>query len=152
MSLPFLHSTADVMQSLLIQMGLADDPMDTGTAGIGWPAFVADEPSEPDNAITCYDTTPIDDGRIQTDGECIRHPGVQVRVRGRTHAAGFAKADALRRALNEDVYDELVNISGSRYLVHCVNGAEVLFIGRESPETRRRLFTINATVTLDRTL
>jgi hypothetical protein len=84
-------------------------------------------------------------------GEMFSHPGVQVRVRAATHAAGFAKAEAVARALDEDVYDERVTVDGTAYLLHSVSRtADVFALGKDTPTSKRSVFTINALVALGR--
>lgn len=144
MSTPMLHSPADILAQLIVDLGKGTDP----TAGGAWPVFVAGEPTAPDNAITVYDTTPQDDGRSMIDGEMLGHFGFQVRVRGTTHSVAYVKAEAVRVALEESVYDRTVHRDGSTYLVHCVAKTNFLSIGKDVPTSKRSLFTINGLVSL----
>lgn len=139
------HSPADVLRWLLVALGYGTDPDD----GSAWPAFTGGEPGSPDAVITTYDTQGTDDGRSMIDGELFGNAGVQIRVRSATHAAGWVKADAIQTALAEAVYDETVHIGAATYLVHCVSGiGDVLALGKETPTSKRSLFTLNVTVSL----
>ena len=141
-----LHSPADVTRHLLISLGLGTDPDDGGA----WPVYATSEPDLPDNALTIYDTVGTSDGRSMIDGELYQHYGIQVKIRAATHSGGgYGKADAIRTALAETVYDETVHVGDSTYLVHCYSRiGEVLTLGKETPTSKRSLFSINAIVAL----
>lgn len=139
------HSPAEIVQALLVSMGLGTEPDD----GDDWPVGVASEPGTPDNAITIYDTTGTGGGRSMIDGELFGHCGVQIRVRAATHSLGWPKADAIQTALAESVYQERVTIDGSVYAIHCFAGiGDVIVLGKAEQGSKRSLFTINALVSL----
>lgn len=142
LSTTLLHSPADVIGQLIIDLGLGvtftNPPTD-------WQVNVSNEPHTPDNVITTYDTSATNDGRSQIDGEKYQHYGVQVRIRSSDHTTGYVKSQAIAVAFDETVYQNTVTIDGSNYLVHSISrDSEVLAIGKETPESRRRVFTINA--------
>ncbi len=140
-----LHSPANVLAQLLVDMGQGTAPEESDA----WPVYTAKEPNLPDNCITCYDTSPREDGRVHTDGERQEHQGVQVRVRARTHPAGYAKIRALATALDQYVYQALVSLDGAEYLLWSVSRTGgILSLGVDSPNTRRVLFTLNAVLTV----
>jgi hypothetical protein len=128
----------------LIQLGEGTDP----AAGSSWPVFCSSEPASPDNALTVYDTQGTDDGRSMIDGDLFGHYGVQLKVRSRDHATGWAKADAVQKAMAA-LYQLTVSIGSARYLVHCfARIGDVLALGQESPTSTRRMFTVNAIVSI----
>lgn len=143
------NSPAEIIQWMLIKLGLASDPANTATQS--WPAYATGEPSSPDNCITIYDTAGQDFGRSQIDGEILYHHGFQVRVRSDEHPVGYGKADAIRTLLAGGVRQVVVGIpldnTKSSYLVYnCNHIGPVITLGKETPQTRRSLFTINAMV------
>ena len=149
MSGALTHSPADILQALLVALGLGSQPPGPTDPAVTWPVFVASEPAAPDEAITTYDTEGRDFGFTMTDGERQEHHGVQVRVRASTHAVGWKKARAIAVALDESVYQETVVIEGVSYFVHdVIRTSNVIPLGKEEPTSKRTLFTINAVVTL----
>lgn len=144
------HSPADICRRLLIGLGQLTDPLpwETGV-GLAWPGFVSAEPNVPDNCVTLKDTQGSDDGRVMTDGEPQDHFGFQVRVRGTDHAAAWAKADAIRTALAMSVDNRTVSIDASTYTVHAIARiGQAINLGKDTPTSRRSLFTINAVVAI----
>lgn len=138
------HSPAQVLARCLVELALGTDPLAEGL----WPIGAAAEPSTPDNCVTVYDTSGFDHGRDHVTGQRQEHHGVQLRVRAATHKIGWAKARALAVALDEAVYQETPTIDNIRYLIHAVTRtSDVLTLGKE-PASQRRLFTINAKLTL----
>lgn len=142
------HSPARIVRQLLIDLGLAVagsyDSSNRYTGG-AWPVTATSEVDAPDNAITVYDTAGRGDGRSMIDGETFSHYGFQVRVRAADHDTGWAKADSIENGLSKSVYQRTVHVGGSTYLVHCVSGiGDVLSIGKETPASTRRVFTLNA--------
>ena len=134
------HSPSDVIAKLLVDLSVGTDP-DNGSA---WPVYVAKEPTNPDNAITIYDTSGIPFGRGM-DGEIWEDFSFQVRVRSTTHVIGWRKAWAVREALR-GVYQASVSLS-STYLVHAITRiGSVVIAGKEGAQ--RSLFTVNAFATI----
>lgn len=140
-----LHSPADIIRTMLIDLSLGTAPSDSLT----WPVYVSQEPSLPDNCITVYDTTGTDDGHTQPDGELQERHGIQVRIRSVDHPTGWTKSRAIAVALDEEVYRELVTIGASLYRVHAIaRSPGPISLGKQTPDTKRDLFTINATVSV----
>lgn len=138
------HSPADVTRWLLCALGLATDPDDGST----WPGYATGEPSSPDNCITVYDTAGGDDGRSMVTGEVFGNNGIQVRIRSSTHTVGWQKADAIWTTLAEGVYDQTVTVGSTSYLIHCYTRiGDIIAIGKESPTSKRSIFTINCQIT-----
>lgn len=148
MSGSLTHSPANIIRYLLISEGLGTLPTDSGS----WPVYYSNEPGTPDSVITLYDTAGRIDGHSQIDGRVIEHHGIQVRVRCANPENGYAKARAIAVALDEDVSFSGVTISTSTYTVYAVTrSSDVLSLGKETPTSKRNLFTVNATVALRQT-
>lgn len=141
------HPPAAVVRQLLIDIGAGSDRADEPTAA--WPVYASSEPDQPDAVITVYDTAGRDQGRLNSDGDALDQPGVQVRVRAGTYAAGYAKASAVRAAVL-GVYDRTVAMGDARYLVHALTRVgQVIALGRDVPSASgRKAFTLNATACL----
>lgn len=143
------HSPAEVLRAVLVGIGQGTQPPTPPAAASAWPVYASSEPAAPDNVVTVYDTAGVDDGRSMIDGELFQHYGVQVRVRATTHAAGWAKADAIRRALALECKLRGATVAGSSYVLTASRIGQVLALGRETPESQRRLFTVNALLVVD---
>ena len=154
MSSTLTHSPAQIIRELLVQLELGVLPSDGGS----WPIYVSSIPDSPDNVITIIDTLGFSDGRIQTDGEAVEHPGFQVTVRAANHQTGWEKANDIRVVLSETVLHNTVSIldnvgtGESIYTVHAVSKiGGIIALGKELPTSKRNLFTINAVVALRQT-
>jgi hypothetical protein len=136
-----------VIQYLLIQLNLGTLPTNYGL----WPVYATQEPNQPDDCITVYDTQGLLQGRIQQTGEQVIKPGVQIRVRSTSKATARKKVEDIRDALNESVYKVTVVLSTSRrYLVHALSQrSDILALGKSRDNSDRYLFTVNYTVTLE---
>jgi hypothetical protein len=147
MSLPLLHSPADILRALVIDLGQGADP----DLGGNWPVYATNEPSMPDNVITLYDTTPQYDMRAMVDGESSFHWAYQVRVRSASHPAGLVKMDAIRVALDEQIYANALTLGSAHYVVYNVaKSGGILYLGVDNPSSKRSLFTLNGYVALRR--
>jgi hypothetical protein len=140
------HSPADVIRWLLVALAQGTDP--TMTTLAAWPVYASDEPDTPDSVITTYDTTAQMDGRTLFNGNWAQHYGVQIRVRAANHGDGYVKAKEICDAIDAVSYQQ-VSVIGARSHVNqyrvitlCRNG-EPMAIGKETPKTMRKLFTIN---------
>lgn len=139
------HSTADVIRHLLIDGGLGSMP----GSNEAWPVYVGSEPDGPDNAITVYDTAGVMSGRVMVTGEKLENPGIQVRVRSRDVLTGRAKAADVAAFLDTQVFLTEVTIGSDSYKVWAVNRtSQVIPAGLDNPSSRRRLHTVNATVSI----
>lgn len=139
------HSPSHIVRQLFVELGGGS----AFNAGQPWPVFDSVEPATPDQVITVYDTPGRSDGRSMIDGELFEHFGIQVRVRSKEHEAGWVKAEALRTMMAITAYEEAIHVSSAFYLVHCFAGiGQVLPLGREVGVSARKLFTINAVVSI----
>lgn len=137
----FLHSPADILAALLVAQSQGGDAEASPLPA--WPVYVTDEPGAPDNVLTVFDTAPVLNGRRMADGVQVQHYGLQVRVRGAAPAAGWAKARSLAVFLAETVRLNRVTLEASQYLVSAVSQTSLLSLGKESPESKRVLYTVN---------
>jgi hypothetical protein len=148
MSLPLLHSPADIVRQLLINLGVGGDP-DVDPLP-DWPVYEDKEPTSPDEVITVYDTTPKSDGRSMVDGETWLHYGLQIRVRGVDKPSAYAKTESVRRSINEQIVMAVVNMNGTHYLVPAICNTNMVRVGQQSPATKRFIYTINGTAAIIR--
>jgi hypothetical protein len=115
-----------------------------------WPVHVESEPDVPDNCITVQETAGTLDGKDMAIGQLDEHLGAQIRVRSVDHAAGFTKARAVAVGLDE-ITRYGVNVENSIYFIQNVSRKSgPLSIGNE-PTSKRKLFTINVTISLRQT-
>lgn len=144
------HSPADVIRRLLIQLGHGTTPEDSGE----WPIYVATEPDSPDNAITLYDTAGINQGDHMIDGERQEKHGFQVRIRGWDHTTGYTKAREIAVGMDQNVDRTSATVpdstgAGVSYTVWSITrSSDVLSLGRDTPQSKRHIFTINAVTSL----
>lgn len=140
---PLQHSAADVLAQALVDAGqLADS--DTLQ---DWTARVGSEPDTPDNVVTLYDTVGKGNGRSMVGGQDFTLYGVQIRVRSRTHAAGWRRASDVGTWLGESLYQRQVTCGSVTYLIHCAASiSEPTSLGKADPTSKRHLFTINLLV------
>lgn len=139
------HSPAEVMRHALVALGVGTLP----TAAGSWPIYGHSEPDTPDNVITLYDTTGVGHGRSHIDGEIQEHQGVQVRIRSDKQDTGYPKAKAIAELLDKSINRLTVTIGAAEYLVHAATRTgDVLSLGKESPTSKRNLFTLNFIVAL----
>lgn len=139
------HSPEHVLAQMLVDLSLGT----VGGGGGAWPIFYSNEPDTPDALITTYKTPDRDHGRAMIDGSLLGPFGFQVRVRAKNHATGWSKAEGIQETLasKDQVYQRTVHIEEAEYFVHaCVGIGDVLAIGKETPTSSRRIFTINGFV------
>lgn len=144
---PLTHSPADIVSRLLIQLGLGTEPPVAPALPGLWPVYTANEPDSPDNCITVYDTAGIAGPRTNPDGERSEYEGIQVRIRGATYPAGWAKAKSIAVALDETILEEYLSFESSAYLIHHLVRNNVLSLGNP-PDSNRYLFSINAVLSV----
>jgi hypothetical protein len=155
--LSLLHSPAEIMRAALVSMGLCLSPVSVQAEPTGtvWPAYATNEPSSPDSVVTCYDTADVGHGRDMITGERTSHRGVQIRVRSQYYAAGFKQAQNLAINTDENIWQMQVSITTAAgtatYIIWNVSRtSQVIPIGRDTPRTQRRIFTINTLMAVTR--
>ena len=154
MSNNLTHSPAQIIRDLLVDLGLGTLPSDGGS----WPIYNNNTPDSPDSVITITDTVGTSDGRTHTDGEAQEHPGFQVAVRNDSPQGGWEKMNAIRVALSETISRNELSITDnvgtgtSSYIVYAVSKLGGIFaLGKDTPTSKRNLFTLNAVVALRQT-
>ena len=153
MSLPLLHTPADVLRWALVGLGAGADPNvvdGSGNPTGSWPLYVSSEPNLPDDVLTLFNTSPRQDGRSMIDGEVWAHWGVQLRIRGTDPRTLGTKAHSLYNLLNEGLYYHNVVIDGTPYVVYSASGVGLQDLGKDTPNSKRSLYTLNALITLRR--
>lgn len=143
-----LHQPASILRTLLVSLGVGANPSPTAV----WPIQDTSEPDAPDNSITIYDTQGRTQGRIQFTGETQEIHGIQIRIRAASSTVGWAKARSIARVLDVEILRNLVTVEGSVYLVQAVTRtSDVLSLGKETPNSKRSVFTINALMSVRNT-
>lgn len=138
------HSPADILRSLLPGIGIGTLPSAVGQ----WPVYASNMPDRPDNLIVTYDTTPVLQGRTHPDGNVQERFGIQIIVRSVDDPTGNRMIRLAAEALST-VYGAAVTIGGAAYVVGSVmRTSGPIPLGEESPETRRRLFSLNVTTVI----
>lgn len=146
---PLAHSPADVLRWCLINNDHGTDP---NLYVDDWPITVSDEPDTPDNCITLFDTVDRTNGRFQTNGEVQGSHGIQIRLRSKNHATGYSKLDSIKEFLDKQLVQKTVTIDGVEYLLYsCYRTSGILSLGREMPQTNRRIFTLNVQLSVRQT-
>lgn len=136
------HSPADIVRQALVSGGLGTSPEDE----LAWPVSFAGERSSPDELITVYDTEGSDLGRNSKDYERSVYQGILVRIRSSTPRSGHVKSEAVREFLN-NIQHLVVTIDSDSYCLQTVIlRSGPLALGKDSPTSKRNLFTINALV------
>ena len=147
MSGSLAHSAVQVLRELLIKLGGGTDPDDEDS----WPIYATREPETPDSLITITGTTGYLKGRRMYDGYTFEHPGAQIRIRAYGHDTAFTKANALA-VLIDAACLETVTIGSSTYTVYNVKRTgPIIDLGKEVPQSKRNIFTINVVVNLRQT-
>lgn len=150
--MPILNnSPSDILRYLIIDITEGSLPVAGKLyAPTDWPVFNDVEPPLPDNCITTFDTTGTDDGRIMLTGEIVHHTGFQIRVRAQDKETGWLKANAIQISLMESVRRVSLTINTRTYLIHCIaKMGDILSLGKESPTSKRNLFTLNAVMMVE---
>ncbi len=70
-------------------------------------------------------------------------------VRSRTPAAGWLKADAIRKGLAEDATGLQVAVDSSLYRVNSINQIGQVIRAGQEPTSGRKRYTLNVTASID---
>lgn len=145
------HSPAQIIQRLLVAEAVATLPTNNGS----WPVYAYNEPESgngvPENIIVVYDTSAQLDGSNMIDGQHTQHPGVQIRIRSTSEPVGHSKASQLLTVLS-GVNREAIAISPNVYMVHAFAlTSGIIDNGRDKPNSSRRSYTFNGTVSVTQT-
>lgn len=136
-----------IVRQLLVDLGLVISANGSTTP---WQGQCVAEPSTPDQVITVYETSSEDNGRIMFDGSRVEQRGVQIRVRGGAYQNdGYLKARQVAIVLDQQVRRTTVAVDSVEYMIHSMNRkSDVIYMGEDTPTSRRKVFTINYTVTV----
>ena len=145
------HSPADILRQLIVDIGAGVAPTVASTTD--WQTYVGMEPDERSGAeqvITVTNTAGVPKGRVGQGERQIFH-GANLRIRAKTHATGYVKANATAILL-DSVYQRDVVIGGTTYLVHSVNRqGDILDLGKgDTPNNRYTFFSINVLFVTDK--
>jgi hypothetical protein len=148
------HGAADVLRALLVDLGHATDPDDGGD----WPAYVAYEPTDPEEVITLKDTVGVLAGKLGPTGVVSEQHGVQIRLRARSHYRAHEKFKAIMDALDGltatgVIVGDTVGTGDETYVVYAVTRRSgPVAIGRgKSPHTGLEVFTLNVITAIRQT-
>lgn len=147
MSGTYNHAPAQIAIAFLRLKGVVSDPEDEAD----WPCYYDLEPDKPDNCVTVFGEEGQLQGRIQISGEVLLRPTFQVRVRCAPHqiAEGYRKAAACARAFDRESRRVYVPMGEDTYLVHSISRmSDVWSLGAEGTASRRRIFVVNASMSL----
>ena len=143
MSGTLAHSPAYILMQALVDqgVGVVGSVPKTGT----WPIFVNAEPTEPDDLISCIDQAGRLGPRNHVDGSAEDKEGVQILVRSVGGSnSGWIKANAVAVVIDEDIYDQLVTISGTQYNLHSISRrGTVISLGKDENQSKRNYHSIN---------
>lgn len=149
MTVALTHTPAHILQVLLIELGVGTNPSLNGL----WPIYIGNEPDEPDDVITIYNTSGLAGYRSAIDNIRQEYPGIQVRVRGSTNKEVGTRAHLIAATIDQQILRESVTIDGVSYCIHSVmRTGTVMDIGKETGVAKRSLFTINALITVETVL
>jgi|SRR6185503_6369049 len=140
-----MTSPSDIIRQALIDLSLVD-------TSEGWSVFVGFFPDTPDEAVCVYDTAGVLDGRLMVTGEVIEHPGIQIRVRGKSYPAVWSKITEITKGLDVIKKLSVVFSEEEAYTVHNVSrSGAILPMGIDEIGNRRlHNFAANMTVTISR--
>lgn len=136
------HSPARVVHALLVADGY-------GASSGQWTTKTDGEPDLPDDAVTVYNVAGRNDG-FTMSGEMQTWHGVQVRVRAANPETGYRKANAIAVFFDAGFgAGRLVNVDGTQYNLGSVHRTgDVASLGRDAPNSNRRLFTLDCLVSV----
>lgn len=143
------HGQHDITRKILSLLGLGTHP-DTGQP---WPIYVDQEPDFPDNCITIYETSGINEGKLMPTGEDVEHPGLQIQVRCEASQppVGRKKTREIKSSLDQLTSPYSLSFEGISYTIYSFNPqGSIIPLGRDMTNKNRFLWTINYTVSLIR--
>jgi len=140
-----MSTPAFILREALLGLELVNSPEHSD---LGWPAYPRDLPDSPDNAVQLKTSTPFLEGKLMRGGILIKHPGVQLTIRGIDENTAHDKGEELEKALSESIKNLDVEADDKTYRINNVHIATGLTYIGEERDTRRHLFTINVRLTL----
>ena len=160
MSLPLLHSPADILRWLLIDLGEGSDPtlvpVTATPPANSWPAYEGGAPGTPDDILTCFNTTSKPAMRTMIDGEFSKFHGFQIQVRSAEQPTGATKAHRLKQILTENVYQNSVIVTSggqtATYIMYNISDVHVEALGKLVPQSKHTIHTLSGYLTIGRIL
>lgn len=113
---------------------MADYLVAQGFGTFGGNIFVSEEPTEPNESITVYDTGGSEPVNVDID---MYEPTIQVRVRSISYAAGFA----LQQEIREELVKPLFLVVNSYHYVGIWLQSDIISLGRD--QNNRYILTAN---------
>lgn len=105
-----------------------------GAPGEQWAGHVGMMPPAPDDAVCFYDIAGFKSGRYMS-GRTITHPGIQIRVRGRSYPDAYEKIETLANKCDE-VFDTSVQVKGVPYVIESITQTTTIFsLGVQGQDT-----------------
>lgn len=156
----FLHLPHRIVAKLLVDRGICTDKAfwssrsktaaDDPTGAHDWPAYAGDEPDQPDNCVTVYRSADQLDGRVLSTGQNLKHPGIQIKVRGRTDDLAGLKAEALEDDLTKYATDQTVVMTDppATYLIQSFPVVRLTSAYRAAPGSNRWAYSLNCLVVI----
>ena len=151
--------TSDIVRTIMTSYSMGETYTSGHSGGSAadsddWPIAVHNMPDAPDNMIAVFDTAPVRQGRLMW-GKVLFNPGFQIRVRSNDYQWGWQQANNLMRALSESVLPppdgNPISLNSRAYHVQTVRIVSgPLAMGKEEKVSKRYLFSINGTLTVDR--
>ena len=141
------HTAHRIIADLLIELSVG-----TSVTTGDWAVFYGSMPDSPDSAIAVFSTEGIKDGRVMNDGEVDFHHGINIQIRDAEQEDGYQRANAIAEALDKQVDDYSITVGSSTYTIHAISRkGDVIHVGTEVKDSKRHLFTINATAAITKT-
>lgn len=103
--------------------------------------YVNNLPDVKEDAITIFDTTPLDDGRISKTGERVLHYGIQIAIRYKDYEEGYQKLQNVSNILSI-LHNEKLN----QYTICNAMKISTGFVGVD--DKRRNNFVSNFILTI----
>lgn len=155
------HSPEEVVQQLLIDLGLCSDPEAVSVVGddtsyLDWPVFRNLEPDRPDKLVKVSGTLGSTFDDTMVDSESQTHDGLQIMVRADDPGDAFRKINEIAIALDRvkcrtvslPLPDGVGTGTGTgaeaTYFLRAVKRMSgPMYIGTDSPQGKRPMYTVN---------
>jgi hypothetical protein len=117
--------------------------MSVPTANNDWPLYISNLPDTPNNAAVIFNSSPVKDARIMSDGDVIQHYGFEILLRCTSDEDGWEKCNILSSAL-DIIRNHFVTKGDNTYKIHNVTRlGGIGSLGNEPNSKRRKLFSMN---------
>ncbi len=140
------HLPSDIIRQLLIDLMLGTD----GTLD-DWPIYTTASPNTPSDVIILFQTEGKFQGRDMFSGAIQGHYGINIAVRGEDIETTGDKAQDIADAMDSTVDRDIVSMTSpiNTYQIEAITRtSDPLHVGKEQPEGRWELFSINLIVAM----